>query len=204
MSRSALGSWRTAAASRARPRLRHRRHSDAADDWREMTGEGSLCERSGPKIRPRETSASTPKDGLAELDRHLARLKSSADCWASSSTGHHAATSSSGDLPPARPARVRLCSRRPARWRDRDRRCRPSRRAGAVAVRAPGPATIRLEYRPATDPAGRSARPARLGTIFHDEPASHRAASPPFVERGGISADAAAGARSPTGVLRRA
>jgi para-aminobenzoate synthetase/4-amino-4-deoxychorismate lyase len=74
-----------------------------------MPGEGSVCGDPDRSFDLIETMRFDPHDGIAELERHLARMKRSADALGFPSTGTMRAQRASGrDLPLREPRKLRL------------------------------------------------------------------------------------------------
>jgi para-aminobenzoate synthetase/4-amino-4-deoxychorismate lyase len=53
--------------------------SGAADEWRECLAKGAFLKNAGGRFDLIETMRFDPREGLMEIERHLARMKSSAD-----------------------------------------------------------------------------------------------------------------------------
>jgi para-aminobenzoate synthetase/4-amino-4-deoxychorismate lyase len=53
--------------------------SQAADEWRECLAKGAFLKDAGGRFDLLETMRFEPREGLVEIERHLARMKSSAD-----------------------------------------------------------------------------------------------------------------------------
>lgn len=64
--------------------------SDAADEWRECLAKGAFVTDPARSFDLVETMSFDPQDGVAELERHLVRLKRSADALGFAFDRHHA------------------------------------------------------------------------------------------------------------------
>jgi para-aminobenzoate synthetase/4-amino-4-deoxychorismate lyase len=64
--------------------------SDSGDEWRECLAKGAFVTDPARSFDLVETMRFDPQDGVAELERHLARLKSSADILGFAFDRHHA------------------------------------------------------------------------------------------------------------------
>ena len=157
--------------------------SNAGDEWRECLAKGAFVTAGARPFDLIETMRFDPLDGIADLERHLARMKRiGGGARLRLRSPRRAQRVAGGDLPPARGrAGVRLLLAPQRRDRDRDARRCPPPPAGPVEVAiAPLPVAPPISAcatRPATAPSTTTpaAPPARFEVVFVD---ARRASSP--------------------------
>ncbi|HYJ31482.1 MAG TPA: aminodeoxychorismate synthase component I [Allosphingosinicella sp.] len=167
--------------------------SDAADEWRECLAKGAFVTDPARSFDLAETMRFDPEEGVAELDRHLARLKSSADALGFVFDRHHARNElQAATFRVPGPARVRLLLS-PTGALAIEIGPLPPIPAEPVAVAlAPRPVPgddFRLAFKTSDRAFWDEARdPDTFETIFHDEAGflTEGSFTSLFVERGGM------------------
>ena len=189
----------TASVSPARPRSGIVADSVAADEWRECLAKGEFV-ATARRFDLIETMRFDPHEGIAELDRHLARMKRSADALGFAFDRHHARNELQAATSPKEARSSGCCWRRAGPG---DRIAASARGAGWAGRGGAGAAAVepddfRLKHKTSDrrfyDEAHEVAGTFEVAFV-DDEDSSLKGASPASSWSATAGSDAAAGAR---------